>query len=330
MPIPEATGLQDLNTAIIYPPNLGKWANLASTREITLSSNVLNTTTNVSVIVGNVSFGNLTISNTNYYANTNVVVLGTTTSNIANISVGMRVYGANIGSNVTVTSIRNSAAGSTWENWHQWISAPAGYFLWNSPIIDNGTNITFNCLITTEAVGNVSYTIRTTNTGFDGNDTVTTANIGDIDITAFSGRFLCVTANVRAEGSLHSLTSLDVNVTNEKLTIVQGDLDTSTLSGTSSSRQLDLGRAVSYIYNIQMTPHLTTSFSGYTASGYVTNDYFTETAVTGAFPQIIDKLNGGANIAVVDNDGNYVDTTLDLVAYALPEQYMDGINLKQR
>ena len=331
MPIPNVNGQADIRTGIVYPPNLGTWANLKSTREITLSSNVQNDTTNVSVIVGNVSFGNLTVNNTNYYANSNVIILGTTTSNIANISVGMKVYGANIGSNVSVTSIRNSSSGSIWDNTKSWITEPEPYLLWNSPVIENQQSIIFNCLIDSEIAGNVSYTIITTDTAFDGNDSVYTVNVGDRDIPAYSGQYLVVAANVRSTGSLSSITRMDVTVTNEPFTITRNRLYTGNLSGTSSSRSLDLGRAVSYITSLQMTPYLFSGGSGYTASGYVTNGYFDETIITGAFPQIVDKLSGGANIAIIDNDSNYIDSYVDVLAYVLPEQFMDvDYNIKQR
>jgi hypothetical protein len=333
MPIPTASGQPDIRTGIVYPPTLGTWANLKSTREITLSSNVQNTTTNVSVTVGNVSFGNLTISNTNYYANSNVIILGTTTSNIANISVGMKVYGANIGSNVSVTSIRNSTSGVLWDNVKSWITEPQPYFTWNSDIIDNEQSIIFNCLIDSEIVGNVTYSIITTDSAFDGNDSVYTVNVGDNDIPAYQGQYLVVSANVRPTGSLSSVTRMDVTVTNEPFTITRNGLYTGNLSGTSSSRSLDLGRNVSYITSLQMTPYLTTSFDGYVANGYTTPaGYFTpETGVTGAFPQIIDKLSGGANIAMIDNNGSYVDSYVDVLAYVLPEQFMDvDYNIKQR
>jgi hypothetical protein len=331
MPIPNTNGQPDIRTGVVYPPNLGTWANLKSTREITLSSNVLNTTSNVSVIVGNVSFGNLTIRNTNYYANSNIIILGTTTSNIANISVGMKVYGANIGSNVSVTSIRNSTTGVIWDTVKSWITQPAGYLTWNSPIIDNQQSIVFNCLVNSEIAGNVTYTITTTDTAFDGNDSVYTVNVGDADIPAYSGQYLVVTANVRSTGSLTSVTRMDVTVTNEPFTITKNHLYTANLAGTSSSRSLDLGRNVSYVTSLQMTPYSYVGSNYYTLSGYVTSGYFDEVTITGAFPQIIDKLSGGANIALTDNSGNYIDGYVDILAYVLPEQYMDvDYNIKQR
>lgn len=331
MALPISTGQLDLRTGIVYPPNAGTWANLASTREITISSNVVASTLGANITVGNVSFGNLIITNTDYYANTNVIILGTTTANIANISVGMKVYGANISSNVTVTSIRNSTTGIIWDTLSIWITEPADYFTWTSPLIDNEKNIIFNCLIDSEIVGNVSYEIATTQQAFDGNEVVSTVNIGDADIPAYEGRYLIVTANVRSTGSLTSLTKMDVRITNEPFVITRNSVYLGNLVGTSSSRQIDLGRNVSYITSLQMTPYIYNGGSGYTTSGYVVAGYFDETVVTGAFPQIIDKSQGGANVALTDNAGNFIDGYVDIVAYVLPEQYMDvDYSIRQR
>jgi hypothetical protein len=329
MPIPENTGLQDFETGHIYPRNLGTWANLASTREITISSNALATST-ANITVGNISFGNLTINNSTLTANSNVIILTTSTANIANISVGMTVYNANISANTTVTSIRNSSSGVTWASLRSWLTNPATYFYWNSPIIDNGTSIVFNSLISADADGDITYEIRSTDGGFDGDETLITVNPGATDITAHQGQFVAITANVVSSGSVPVLRTMDVNIINERFILPLNGVDTSTLSGTSSNRQLDLGRQTSYIYNIQMTPYLYTGGSGYTNIGYFTTGYIDETLVTGAFPQIIDKTNGNANIAVVDNDGNYIDSQLDILVHALPEQYRDGNNISQR
>jgi len=331
MPIPENTGLQDFETGTIYPRNLGTWANLASTREITISSNVTVSRT-ANIILGNVSFGNITIINTTLLANSNVIVMTTSTANIANISVGMRVYNANtVSANTTVTSIRNSTSGITWASYTNWLNNPAGFFLWNSPIIDNGSNKAFNCLVTTEATGTVSYQIRSSVDGnFDGTESLTTVTSGNVNIPAHQGQFVVVTANVASTTEIASLISMDVIVTDETIQLTTNKLDTSTLSGTSSSRQLNLGRNVSYINNLQMSPYLYLGASPYVVAGYVTAGYFDETQVTGAFPQIVDKLNGGANIAILDNSGNYIDGNVDVLVYALPEQYVDGNNIKQR
>lgn len=330
MPIPADTGLQDFQTGHIYPRNRGTWANLASTREITISSDAIGSSIS-NIIVGNVSFGNLTINNATITANSNIVILTTTTANISNISVGMKVYDANIAANTSVTSIRNSSSGLIWDTWHNWSNDPAPYFYWNSPLIDIGKDIVFNCLINTVSTGAVTYEIRTTgNANFNGTENLRTVGSGNVDIPAYEGRFLAVTANVVSTGSIAVLEKMDINVKNEPFQLALNKVNTGSLAGTISSRQVDLGRNSSYIQNIQMTPHLFVGGTGYTQSGYVATDYFSETLVTGAFPQIVDKLNGGANIAIVDNDGNYIDGNVDILVYALPEQYYADNSILER
>jgi hypothetical protein len=257
----------------------------------------------------------------------------TTTANIANISVGMQVYNANtVSANTTVTSIRNSSSGITWASYTKWINTPAGYFLWNSPIIDNASNKTFNCLITTEATGTVSYEIRSSVDGnFDGTETLRTVTSGNVNIPAHQGQFVSVTANVASTTELASLTSMDVTVTDETIQLSRNKLDTTTLSGNISNRQLNLGRTLSFITNLQITPYLVQSGGIYITADYVTDGYFVSaTAILGAFPQIVDKTAGLANIALVDNNGNYIDGYVDIYCQALPEQYVDGNNIKQR
>lgn len=330
MPIPAATGRQDYWTGTILPKNLGTWANLEATREITIS-NVAVSNYVGNIIVGNVGFGNLTIPGSTITANANVITLTTTTANIANISVGMRVYSANVAANTTVTSIRNSSVGNNWNNWNNWSNQAETYFIWNSDIIDLLDVQTFNLLINTESTGNIVYTVYSSTTGaFDGTETVTTINPMATDITAYTAQYVVVSANVQYQSNDLSLTSMDITTTNEQITIAKGAIDSSTLAGTTESRELDLGRNVSYIYSLQMTPYLYSGGTGYTTSGYFTTGYIDETIVTGAFAQIIDKSNGGANIALIDNEGNYIDGTFDALVYALPEMYRDGNNIKAR
>lgn len=63
------------------------------------------------VIAGNVSFGNLTLVNFTTTANSNVIISTNNFSNLANLSVGMKIYSANIAAGyANVTAIRNRFA----------------------------------------------------------------------------------------------------------------------------------------------------------------------------------------------------------------------------
>ena len=333
MAIPENNGIFDATLNKVIAPTTNSWNNLKSTIEIVISSTSDANISVANLTAGNIAFGNVTISNTTMAANSNVIVLGTTTANIANLSVGMTIWRSNISGNVgTITAIQNSATGVRWDTYKIWAGTPSPYLIYSTPIIDVGRVGYFNLEIDADIIGNVKYEVRSSTTGvFDGTETLTNVYPATDNIPAFYGRYAVVTANVAYQGALQTITALSARNYTTPFTIYLNTVDTSGLLGSSTARQLSLGRTVSQVVNLQLTPHLTTSFNGYVGLGYADAGYFTpETGITGGFPQIIDKLNGTANIAVVDNNGSYVDSYVDILVSALPEQYMDGINLRQR
>ena len=328
MSIPDNNYQYDITTGWILPKNTGTWANLVSTVEITVS-NVTNGNATATLIAGNVTFGNLTFANTTCQANSNVITLTTSSSSTANLSVGMQVWRSNVANGSTITGIRNEL--STWDTWTTWIKQPQTYMVYNTELVDTGLLDPYNLTIDSTIEGNVTYIVRTSADGeFSGNETVTTITPGITDVPAFEGRYYVVTANVQTESTLAAIKEMTISVKQEPILIQKGNIDSSTLTGTSSSRQLDIGRNVSYIYALQMTPYFYVGGTGYFTSGYVATGYTEETLVTGAFPQIVDKSNGGANIAIIDNEGNYIDSRFDATVSALPEQYRDGKNFRLR
>jgi hypothetical protein len=256
----------------------------------------------------------------------------TSTANIANISVGMRVYNANTASaNATVTSIRNSTSGITWASYTNWANNPASYFLFNSPIIDNGSNKTFNCLVTTEATGTVSYQIRSSITGnFDGSESLTTVTSGNVNIPAHQGQFVVVTANVASTTQLPTLTSMDVTITDEP---IQLTVEKYIPEVQGSWLRNVLGRTTSYIVNLTATAWVAVP-EDYTVAGYANPQYTFQIQNTGGHPPqllMVDKDNGSGNVYLYEAGlRGVIAPTFDLLVYALPEQYVDGNNIKQR
>lgn len=332
MAIPENNGIFDTTLNKIIAPTSSTWSNLRSTIEIVISSISDANVSVANLIAGNVAFGNITITNTTMGANSNVIVLGTTTANIANLSVGMKVYRGNIAGNVgNITAIQNSLTGVRWDTYKTWTGTPAPYLIYSTPIIDVGSVGYFNLEIDADINGNVKYEIRSSTTGiFNGTETLTNVLPATDNISAFYGRYVVVTANVAYNGSLQTISTLSARNFATPFTIYLNSVSSSTLSGNINSRQLSLGRTVSQVLNLQLTPHYYSGGSAYVTVGYVTAGYFDETIVTGAFPQILNKTGGTANIILVDNEGNSIDGNLDISATVLPEQYMDGINLRQR
>jgi hypothetical protein len=299
------------------------------------------------LIAGNVAFGNVTITNTTMGANSNVIVLGTTTANIANLSVGMQVYRANIAGNVgNITAIQNSSTGVRWDTYKTWTGTPAPYLIYSTPIIDVGSIGYFNLEIDADINGNVKYEIRSSTTGtFDGTETLTNVFPATDNIPAFYGRYVVVTANVAYNGSLQTISTLSARNFATPFAIYLDSIDTNTLPITDSDnsgavgRQLILGRSTSYITNIQATLHSPQNLfyinPGYTDQLYIKNDLPLFSGMNPPVFFIKNKFNGGANVVVLNGSGGiYAGTgtgpVVDLLVYALPEQYMDGINLRQR
>lgn len=218
----------------------------------------------------------------------------------------------------------------SWSTMTSWVTEPSPYLVWNTPIVDLGSSQTFNLNIRADIVGNVTYTVYTSDGDFDGTETTRVITASATNIPAFHGRYVAVSANIATTGSLQTIRSWVINPNTQKLEFALNSVSTATLAGTSASRQIDLGRDVSYVYNLQMTPHYTESGSLYVADGYVADDYMSSTFIRGAFPQIVDKTDGSANICVVDNEGNFVDATLDIRVQALPEQYRRGNDVLTR
>jgi hypothetical protein len=246
-----------------------------------------------------------------------------------------------LATNIVVPTDTNSwanltpALSSTWDDLSFWITRPVDPMIWVSDTIDLGKSIAFTLQVATEVNGVVSYIVYASDdlTFPDGATTTTTINSGDENIPAFEGRYCRVAASVANSGGIQQLTSMTMTTGNQRLDILLNDIDSSSLEGDSTSRQLDLGRAVSYVLNLQITPYVRAggSSSYYITSGYWAADYVIEEANTaGVFPQIIDKTGGNANVAFIDNTGNFVDSVFDAVAYVMPEQYMDGNNLAVR
>ena len=219
----------------------------------------------------------------------------------------------------------------SWSTMTSWITEPEPYMVYNSPTIDLGSSQVFNLNMTADIVGNVTYTVYTTDTIFsNAASTTTTISSGASNIPSFEGRYVAVSANIASTGGLQTIRSWKINPNTRKIEISLNSVDTATLTGNTQQRQLDVGRSISYVYNLQMTPHYTESGGAYVNVGYVNADYVDTTLIIGAFPQIVNKANGGANICVVDNEGQFVDTTVDIRVIALPEQYRVENNINTR
>ena len=214
---------------------------------------------------------------------------------------------------------------TTWDEWQTWISAPVDTLVWLTDIIDVGpTNTQYNLEITTTAEGTVEYVVYTSDTGaFAGEETATTISAGATNVPGFSGQFCIVAVQVSEALNIPNIQSVDLRTSNFTLDIQLDSVDTSTLAGTQSARQLELGRAISQVKNIQITPQET-------ASDYAVNMYVSDTATSNALvPRVVDRgTTPTISLRGIDNDPR--DGIVDIRLTAFPEQYMSGNNLRFR
>ena len=216
-----------------------------------------------------------------------------------------------------------ATAPSTWDNWGAWAFAPADPLVWLTNVIDLGVSKSFTLNITTVANGAVSYDVYTSDTGvFGGEETVTSIAQGDSAIAAFSGRFVIVAVEVAVTSGINTLEDVQVSASDETFTIKLSEVDTSTLSGTASARQLSLATQPSKVVHVQITPEEVDEFD---IDTYVT-EYETSTQL---IPRIVSRTSP-VTIALMGRDGIDRDGVCDIQLSVLPEQYMDGANLRTR
>lgn len=212
---------------------------------------------------------------------------------------------------------------TTWDAWTTYNTGAPDYLYWLADILDLGQIKDFCLSITTNANGIVDYYIYTSDTGaFTGEETETIILAEDTDIPAFSGRYVWVGVRVEKLTSPQVITGIETRVIEARNKFSMDNIDTSTLSGTSSARTLALPRPVGTITNIQVTPR---TVSNYQLDVYVT-DYPTCNTV---LPRVLSKTSP-YQIALIGLDNKPRDAVVDLLLEYLPEMYRDGNALRVR
>jgi hypothetical protein len=187
-------------------------------------------------------------------------------------------------------------------------------------------NDTYNLQIFTTANGTVSYEVYASATGaFEGEETKTQITANSTNISAFSGKYFWIQVICEQTTGINFIERISVKIDSSRIQMVVSDVDTSTLSGSNTARNISsvLPRTLSYIYNIQITPK--------TVTAYNMDVYVTATPQsTHVVPKVISKSASAPTIALVGMDNQPRDATVDLLIQGLPEQYMSGSNLLVR
>lgn len=215
---------------------------------------------------------------------------------------------------------------SSWEAWRSWASDPAT-LNHLTPIVDFGSTQTYTITSEASIVGTATYYVYTSDTGaFAGEQTETTIAPGATDTAAFTSRYAMIGISVaQSQAGNPSISAFNFVASTEAIRVELNDIVSSSLSGTVSSRTLQIPNTVSAVLNMNLT---TQSAEGYIDADYIDADYFE--AGEAAIPLIVDKSRTGPNVRFINTSGTSIDTTFDAALVVLPQQYRNNDNLRVR
>lgn len=214
----------------------------------------------------------------------------------------------------------------TWDTWNAWAYSTQDTITWFAPRIEFGSvSKTFTLDIETESNATISYKVYTSQTGFFDDYVETVIASGSTGVSSFTGRSCLIAVIATRIIEMPMITSIkaSANVDNSLIVLNFSQIDSSTLSGTNTNRTLPLGTTVSQVKDVKIMPNTVTA---YNLDVYVTN---TPTS-TYVIPKVISRGTTSINFALVGVDNQPRDAVVDITVQALPEQYMDGNNLKTR
>jgi len=212
-------------------------------------------------------------------------------------------------------------SGTTWADWPQWTMEPVSPHYFTSPeFIALPSPAYVSIRITGDATGDKTYQVHASTSGlFTGEETTYTITRDATDIPAFYGQYFRITIGVEYNlADLNVIRNISTEATNQTFEISFKNVDSSSLGGSISARELVLPRTVSNIERIHVTPFAP---DGYVELDYIANDYF-QTAVP-AYAGIVSKRASEPKITFVKDDGTYTDALFDAVLIVQPEQYIN-------
>lgn len=214
------------------------------------------------------------------------------------------------------TSSWRQLSGQSWSDFTNYIQSYAS-IRWTAPIIDLGAVQYFTLNIESEFSGSIYYIIYVSTTGeFTGEETEYCAVEGDYSVPGFYGQYVYVTAVVNGTELRRMTVTADTTVREYLIT----DVDSSTLSGSSSNRIIDLPAPVSLIKDIRIQAKAATS--------YAVNLYVSDTATSEVLIPVVKSKSGTSpSFALYGIDNDPRDGIVDIKISALPRQAMFAGNL---
>ena len=216
----------------------------------------------------------------------------------------------------TGTGTWSRLTGRTWSTWNNF-QLTQNQIRWTSNLVDVGEVKYFNINISADFDGSLYYIVHVSETGaFAGEESEYLIQDGDLDVDAFYGRYVYVTAFVTGK----EFRSMIITTSSEFNSITLSDVNTSTLAGSVSARQLSITQPVSAIIDIQIQPKAATTYN--------VNLYVSDTATSRVLiPVVLSKTLPTPQIVMYGIDNDARDGVVDITLKTLPRQAMTGGNL---
>jgi hypothetical protein len=215
----------------------------------------------------------------------------------------------------TGTGTWAALAGTTWSALGSYTQQP-NRIIWTAPMIDVGSEKYFSANVELDCDGTATLRIYTSTTGlFQGEETEYIISNGDDNITAFYGRFCYVKAYVDGSELRRMTITTETPVRSFRLQ----DINTATLAGTNTARQITLPETLSAITDIYIQPKA--------AASYTPNLYVSATATSEVVIPVVKSKTSTPTFALYGIDNEPRDAVVDIMVTGIPRMVMEGNNL---
>jgi hypothetical protein len=198
-------------------------------------------------------------------------------------------------------------------SWQQELMLP---IVWTSERIDIGQIKYFTLSITSEFEGSISYLVHTSDLGlFEGEESSYLIEEGNVNIPAFYGRYVYVTARVNG----NQLRRMTIEANSSTYNIQLQNVDTSTLPGTPGSRTINIGRTASAIQDVKISVRA--------ATPYAVNLYVSDQATSEVLIPVVRGKGAEPTFGLFGIDNEPRDGIIDIECKAMARQAMLGGNV---
>lgn len=219
-----------------------------------------------------------------------------------------------------------SSAGLSWDGYTEWQATPLLPLTFTTRVIDFGSSVYLNYLVTVSASNAVNLTVYYSDTVDSAGALVSPSNVSvtpnTANLDAKKGRYWQVTVSCDRDSAslpLPTITNITTRLSARTIEEVIQSLDSSTLGGSTGIRQLSTLTSIGTISTLVAQPH-SSAGAEYVESSYVSSGYV-EAATTKIPAILIDKTTSPPTLNIYDiNASNSVtDCVFDAVIKGLPK-----------